>query len=158
MGSIDIEEQYDKIYRYCYFKLHNRELAEDITQEAFLRFLEHYNCLTAVSALKCLYTIARNLCVDEYRKSGTESIDESIPDTAMEEKLITNLTVRAALSRMPLEEQELLLLRYVNEVPVAAIAKIYGISRFSVYRKLTSASERFREELRKEDLHESMEG
>lgn len=54
----DIEEQYDKIYRYCYFKLHSRELAEDVTQETFLRYLEHYNCLTTVSALKYLYTIA----------------------------------------------------------------------------------------------------
>ena len=37
---MDIEEQYDKIYRYCYFKLSNQQLAEDITQETFLRFLE----------------------------------------------------------------------------------------------------------------------
>ena len=36
---IDIEEQYDKIYRYCYFKLKNQHLSEDITQETFLRFL-----------------------------------------------------------------------------------------------------------------------
>lgn len=32
----NIEKQYDKIYRYCYFKLHNRHTAEDITQETFL--------------------------------------------------------------------------------------------------------------------------
>lgn len=35
---MDIEEQYDKIYRYCYFKLHDMQLAQDITQETFLRF------------------------------------------------------------------------------------------------------------------------
>ena len=35
---MDIEEQYDKIYRYCYFKLYDKQLAQDITQEAFLRF------------------------------------------------------------------------------------------------------------------------
>ena len=33
----EIEEQYDKIYRYCYFKLQKREIAEDITQETFTR-------------------------------------------------------------------------------------------------------------------------
>lgn len=38
--SMDLEEQYDKIYRYCYFKVHQRETAEDITQETFLRFLD----------------------------------------------------------------------------------------------------------------------
>lgn len=151
--SLDIEEQYDKIYRYCYFKLHSRELAEDVTQETFLRYLEHYNCITAASTLKCLYTIARNLCVDEYRKLQTESIEESASDNTMEEKLITNLTVRAALSRLAPDLQELLLLRYVNEVPVSALGKIYGLSRFAIYRKLASASNTFREELRKEDDH-----
>lgn len=149
----DIEEQYDKIYRYCYFKLHSRELAEDVTQETFLRYLEHYNCLTTVSALKYLYTIARNLCVDEYRKHRAELMDESIPDYIMEERLITNLTVKSALSKLAHDEQELLLLRYVNEVPVSALGKIFGLSRFAIYRKITSASNKFREELRKEDYN-----
>lgn len=157
MVSFDIEEQYDKIYRYCYFKLRSRDLAEDVTQETFLRYLEHYNCITTASALKYLYTIARNLCVDEYRKPKTESMDESIPDDTMEEKLITNLTVRMALSKLAPDEQELLLLRYVNEIPVSALGKFYGLSRFAIYRRLTSASNRFREAMRKEDCHEYME-
>ena len=153
MVSFDIEEQYDKIYRYCYFKLHNRELAEDVTQETFLRYLQHYNCITAASAIKCLYTIARNLCVDEYRKIPIESIDESIFDNVMEERLITNLTVKEALSKLTPDEQELLLLRYVNEVPVLTLGKIYGLSRYAIYRKLVSVSNKFREELRKEGYY-----
>ena len=65
-GNLDLETQYDKIYRYCYFKLGSRETAEDITQETFLRFLERgYG---ERDALPYLYTIARNLCIDEYRK------------------------------------------------------------------------------------------
>lgn len=35
---MDLEIQYDRIYRYCYFRLHNAQIAEDITQETFLRF------------------------------------------------------------------------------------------------------------------------
>lgn len=152
--SIDIEEQYDKIYRYCYFKLHNRELAEDVTQETFLRYYERYNCVTAVSMLKCLYTIARNICVDEYRKPQMECLEESMQEVSTEEEMVTSLAVGAALSKLDKEERELLLLRYVNEVPIAVIGKILGISRFSVYRKLQAASNKFRNELRKEDLHE----
>ena len=44
----DMDEQYDKIYRYCYMKLKHRQAAEDVTQEAFLRFLEN-NTYKAVS-------------------------------------------------------------------------------------------------------------
>lgn len=156
--SFGIEEQYDKIYRYCYFKLHSRELAEDVTQETFLRYLKHYNFCNTASAMKYLYTIARNLCVDEYRKPKIEVIDESIPDTATEETIITKLTVRSVLAKLSHEEQELLLLRYANDESVSELAKIYGISRYAIYRKLTSATNRFRAELRKEDFDETLEG
>ena len=76
-----------------------------------------------------------------------------MPDYIMEDKLITKLTVKTALAKLTPDEQELLLLRYVNEVPVSALGKIYGLSRFAIYRKITSASNKFREELRKEDYH-----
>ena len=61
---MDLEEQYDKIYRYCYFKVNRREIAEDITQETFLRFLENSNYANTGKAMQYLYTFARNLCVD----------------------------------------------------------------------------------------------
>lgn len=66
--SMDLEEQYDKIYRYCYFKVHSRETAEDITQETFLRFFESRNYEDTGKPLHYLYTVARNLCIDEYRR------------------------------------------------------------------------------------------
>lgn len=60
-----IEEQYDKIYRYCYFKLYDKQLAQDITQEAFLRFYRQGLRLDNGKELPYLYTIAKNLCIDE---------------------------------------------------------------------------------------------
>ena len=155
--SLDMEEQYDKIYRYCFFKLHNRELAEDMTQETFLRYLQRYSNIAGVSALKCLYTIARNLCVEEYRRPKYESVEASESDGTMEERLIEHLAVKKALSSLASDEQELLLLRYVNEVPVSTIAGILGISRFAVYRKLKSAAKQFREAIREEDSCGSVE-
>ena len=35
--SISIDEQYDKVYRYCLLRVRHKETAEDITQETFLR-------------------------------------------------------------------------------------------------------------------------
>lgn len=152
--SLDIDGQYDKIYRYCYFKLHNRSLAEDFTQETFLRYLEHYGYATFPSSLQYLYTIARHLCVDEYRRPKTEPLCDSTPDCAWEEKLAISLDVRSALAQLSPDEQELLFLRYVNEVPVSTLAKLHGQSRFAVYRRITAASNKFRSTLQKEDLHE----
>lgn len=152
--SIDIEELYDKIYRYCYFKLHHRETAEDITQEAFLRYFQKYNCAAREQTLKCLYTIARNLCIDEYRKRPAAPLEESMQreETPKEEQILTSFTVRAALSELEREDQELLLLRYVNEVPVSAIGQILGISRFATYRRLLAAAKKFKDKLGKIDI------
>lgn len=151
--SIDLEEQYDKIYRYCYFRLHDQETAEDITQETFLRFFEKYRLSTAEQAMKCMYTIARHLCIDEYRRKHPESLQESfVQKDWEEEQLLTSLAVRSALSELESDEQELLLLRYVNEVPISAIGQILGISRFAVHRRLKNASEKFKDKLGKEEL------
>lgn len=149
---MDMEEQYDKIYRYCYFKLHHRETAEDVTQETFLRYFEKYDCGTKEQTLKCLYTIARNLCIDEYRRQPVAPLAESMQqeESLKEEQFLTSLTVRAALSKLESGEQELLLLRYVNEVPVSVIGRILGISRFAAYRRLLAVTKKFKDKLGKE--------
>ena len=151
---MSIDEQYDKLYRYCFFKLHNRDLAEDVTQETFLHYLERYGNLPEEAALKCLYTIARNLCVDEYRRGKREMTDELPPEEAEEYDTLTRIAVCAALEKLEESERELLLLRYVNELSVSTIGAILGISRFAAYRKVTSASKKFQAELKKEDIYE----
>lgn len=147
---MDLSEHYDKIYCYCYCKLKQRELAEDITQETFLRFLNHGRDFHAVHALPYLYTIARNLCIDEYRKKKPLLAieEEQLEDIGAEEKMFTGVSVRLALEELEEEERELLLLRYVNEVPVYVICRILGLSRFSVYRKLKSALQKLEESLK----------
>jgi RNA polymerase sigma-70 factor (ECF subfamily) len=87
-GAMDYEAQYDKIYRYCYFKLHNQTVAEDVTQETFLRFLESDTYKERGRELNYLYTIARNLCIDESRKRVTEELTEEITKEGPEERII----------------------------------------------------------------------
>lgn len=145
---MDLDEQYDKIYRYCYFKLRHRERAEDITQETFLRFFKHDPGMGSDASLRFLYTVARNLCVDEYRKRHDQPFDEEaqpveVSDPA--EEILTRVSVQAALCRLDPAEREILLLRYVNEVPVSVIGKFQGISRFCVHRKISKAIRKFKE-------------
>lgn len=150
--SMDLEEQYGKIYRYCYFKVNQREIAEDITQETFLRFLESSDYVNTGKAIQYLYTIARNLCVDEYRKRKMELLNEEVVDSNAEDDMITRVSVRMALAELDEADRELLLLRYVNEVPVSVICKLYGISRFAVYRRVSQAIKNLKGKLGKEDF------
>ncbi len=153
---MDIEEQYDKIYHYCYFRLYDKQLAQDITQETFLRFLQRDLYLDNNKELPYLYTIAKNLCVDKFRKKTVESLENITEETIYNpiEDWINNLTLKSIISKLPQEEQELIFLRYVNEISITAICKITGFSRFTVYRRLSKALKWLKEELKKEEFFE----
>ena len=82
---MDYEAQYDKIYRYCYRRLHHRQLAEDVTQEAFLRLLAAEGYRETGKAIRYLYTVARNLCIDEYRRHPTQELPVDLPSPDQED-------------------------------------------------------------------------
>ena len=145
---MNLEDQYDRIFKYLYFRLHDRHIAEDLTQEAFLRFLASRTYRDENRQLQYLYTIARNLCNQHYRdREITYSLEESenLPESeSFEQPLLQRLTLRDALDQLSPEEREMLFLRYINEVPVSAMSGLYNISRFAVYRKLNSILKKIR--------------
>ncbi len=148
---MDLEKAYDKIYRYVYFRVSDRMIAEDITQEAFLRFIGKYGSPREYE-IRYLYTIARNLCIDEYRRIKPESISEEMEETAAEGGISDeSIMVRQALSNLSEEDREIILLRHVNGEDVGTISKALGISRFALYRKIKNIEERLRAELEVEE-------
>lgn len=148
--AIDLQEQYDKIYRYCYYRLNNTWKAEDITQETFLHYLECDSYKDIGKPLAFLYTVARNLCIDEMRKKKTEELPEDLTDDGFENKLVDAVAVRQAVRELNESEQELLLLRYANEVPVSDLAKFYNKSRYAVYRDINRITKKLEVKLRDE--------
>lgn len=132
--SIDIEEQYEKIYRYCYYRLQNRELAEDVTQETFLRWFASDTYRNRGQLLQYLYTVARNLCIDEYRRPALRPVPGELPGD--EDDLLTSIALRTELDKLSAQDRELVLLRCVNEVPMAVLSSLYGMSRFALRRRL----------------------
>lgn len=148
----DIHEQYDKIYRYCYFKVKNAVLAEDLTQETFLRYFAQNSYTDCGKNMAYLYTIARNLCTDSFRRKKTEELKEELIGESPMHQVELTIVIRQALEALPHEEQEFLLLRYVNELPVKEIAAFTGQSRFSIYRKINQALWKLKQLLKEEDF------
>ena len=143
--ALDIEEQYEKIYRYCFYRLRDREQAEDVTQEAFLRWLASDTYRDTGQVLQYLYTIARNLCTDEYRRSAPEPYPAGPPCQKADPLL--SIALRAELDKLDTEDRELILLRYVNEVPVKVLCGLYQQSRFSLHRRMKRILKVLREAL-----------
>ena len=143
---MDIESYYDKIYKYIYFKVNNKTRAEDLTQETFLRFMKS----ECNEPERYLYTIAGNLCIDEYRRIKpvfTEDEDITQVEEIFEDKILEKQVLANALKVLSDEDREMIVLRFVNEEPIGEIAKLYGISRFALTRRLNKAKNRLKEEL-----------
>lgn len=121
---------YDKIYRYCFFKLRNSASAEDITQEAFLRFFAQNTDINAAY----IFTIAKNLCTDMFRKKQTEELSDNYPTEDFSDKSDTKIAVRTALEKLDEQHREILVMRYIAEMSVNETAESLGISRFALYR------------------------
>lgn len=151
---MDLEEQYERVLKYCYMKVNNRELAEDITQETFLKFWETKSYRSMGKEMAYLYTIARNLCIDYFKKkkedlSGEESFWENVPDNRAktEEASVRQVCVEQALGRLNGEDREMAVLRFIGELSVADVGAIMGMSRFAVHRRLKSVKEILKKEL-----------
>lgn len=146
------EEHYDEIFRYCARRLLTVEDAKDAVQEVFLRLAKSHALYDSrEKPLAYLYTCARNVCIDFSRRA--RSIDslnkvdaEGIPDPA-QERHQQDLLLADALSRLPSEEQEVLELRYGQDLKMADVAEILGKSRFALYRIEKHALSRLKEML-----------
>jgi RNA polymerase sigma-70 factor, ECF subfamily len=81
-----------------------------------------------------LFQIARNLAIDYFRQSGrnqalTENMKapDPVPETALDHAL-THDELRLALSKLNNEQREVIILRFILELPIAQVAQLLGTS------------------------------
>lgn len=137
---MDLERQYENLLRYCYMKTKNKEIAEDIVQETYLKFWQSKSYKDTGKEEAYLYIIAKNLCMDEFRRPVTEDIDEndSIVDVKVEssQQIVDRIAIEEALEKLPEDLKEIVVLRYINDLAVNDVARVMKISRFAVNRRL----------------------
>lgn len=157
-----IEQHQDRLFRYLIHLLGNRQTAEDLCQETWLRVLERGHQYKGDWKFETwLLTIARNLTIDLMRRKRAVSLDllcnpevgvglqpvaqtTPPPDWMQENERWERLN--RLLQRLPPACQEAFLLRAVEGLPLATIAERMKIpvatakSRF--YRSVAFLSER----------------
>lgn len=137
--SLELEDQYEKIYKYCYFKVKNKDVAEDLTQETFLKYFSQTSYINRGKQLAYLYTIAKNQCTDYFRRQQPIAYDDNLVAVDEITSIENSLTVQQAVNLLSKDLQEIILLKFSNELGVGEIANVIGVSRFAVYRKLNNA-------------------
>lgn len=132
----------DAIYRYIYFKV-PKDDALDLTESVFLKVWENlrsYRVSEGSTFSSWLYRIAHNAVVDHYRlhKEYAE-LDTNIPDekkdtdpVTMTERRMGQETLRTAISKLKKSYQQIILLKYINELENHEIARVLGRSEGSL--------------------------
>jgi RNA polymerase sigma factor (sigma-70 family) len=145
----------DAIFRFCLVKTSQKELAEDLTQEVFMRY---WQVLTdgkeMTNTRSFLYTIANNLVIDWYRKKKSVSLDVMQEQGFEAEQKGTNQVLDTEYAYIletidTLEEKDrvVVLLRFVEGLDPKDIAKILGESANVVSVRINRAIEKVQKKL-----------
>ncbi len=150
------DEYINRIYRFIYFKVSREEEAQDLASETFLRAWQHIQEGKDIKQLSAfLYSIARNLVIDHYRKkmitvSAEEADISGILTDEGKQKMKVEGTqeyaaLLAAMNKMKEEYREVVQLRYIDELSIGEIAEILGKNKGNVRVTLHRASKTLRD-------------
>lgn len=122
------------VYRFTLWLAGDSFEAEDITSETFIRAWVRINRLRTETLKAYLFTIARNLYLEQQRKKKKLIyLHDAYPDPAPEpgeviESQLEILRVQQVLQTMPEIDRAAFILRVQHELPCAEIARILGLS------------------------------
>jgi RNA polymerase sigma-70 factor (ECF subfamily) len=128
------------VYRFIYYRVGTVALAEDLAAETFFRALRSMSSFRwqGKDFGAWLMTIARNLTADHY-KSGRTRLEYTTEDMSAHDSStdgpestvlasLTNDALLHALGELPSEQQECLIMRFLQGLSIAETAKILGRS------------------------------
>jgi RNA polymerase sigma-70 factor, ECF subfamily len=147
--------------------LGDRERAEDLAQETFLRIVKGAQAWEHRARFQTwLFTIARNLCVDHARRDRFRRADsrdvqgpgdeppmiDSVPGQEIDpgrgaESALLRPVLQRALLSLPAEQREVFVLREQAGVPFREIAEMIGVNENTVKSRMRYALEGLRKAL-----------
>ena len=132
------ERYFDRIYNYVYARLGRVEDAEDLAIDTMTRSLTRLDLFQdqGVGFSSWVYRIAHNATIDHYRRNGKVTLvpleNAILPQTADPSELaleqLSNEDLRAALRDLTEEQQQVLILRFFQDLTAAQVADIMGKS------------------------------
>lgn len=128
----------DMVFRFIYFRVNDRALAEDFTSETFLRALRRISTISyqGRDIGAWFITIARNIVLD-HLKSARHRLEMTTADTlegkdhvASTEEAVLGLLqserLMAAVAQLGDEQRECVMLRFVHGLSVSETAHVMG--------------------------------
>jgi RNA polymerase sigma-70 factor, ECF subfamily len=123
------------VYRFLYYRTRSQTLAEDLTSETFFRALRSMNGFRwqGKDFGAWLMTIARNLTMDHF-KAGRTRLEMTTEDMTPHDDTtegpedtviagLTNEVLLKALTELPVEQRECLIMRFLQGLSIAETAR-----------------------------------
>lgn len=154
-----MREYSDDILHLVYTYVKNRTIAEDLTQEIFIKCYEKLNQFNQQSTIKTwLYRIASNHCKDylrswHYRKiTLSNKVFEHIPSMSkqVEEEVIKQSeenSLTNAVMNLPLKYREVVFLHYYEELSLKEMSKITSVNINTLKTRLKRAKELLKDKM-----------
>jgi len=132
------ERYFDRIYNYVYARLGRAEDAEDLAIDTMTRSLTRLDQFQdqGVAFSSWVYKIAHNATIDHYRRHGKVTLvsleQATLPQSADPSELaleqLSNEDLRVALRALTDEQQQVLILRFFQDLTAPQVAGIMGKS------------------------------
>ncbi len=152
-----------KLFHIAYRLLENSPDAEDLVQEAYLKLWDKRDGLSAVSNPEAFcVTLVKNMCLDLLR-SGKYVAGKQTVELTKEYNFATadNLEardeaqhIRRLMSRLPEQQQQVMLLRDVKECSYEEIEQITGLTAINIRVLLSRARKKIREQFNQMNQYE----
>lgn len=145
----DLYEKYHHdIYQFLFYMVKNKEQAEDLVQEVYIRVLKSYDRFEGRSSEKTwLFSIAKNVAIDFFRKQkgwkqrilekfdwSTQQVkDQTHPipeDIAILKEEV--MWVYRCLDQCTFDQRAVIILRYLHDLSIAETAEALGWSESKV--------------------------
>jgi RNA polymerase sigma-70 factor (ECF subfamily) len=162
------DRHYDAVYRYCYYRVSDVDQAQDLASEVFVRMVEKMDTFRVRGRplLAWLYTIARNLAIDLHRQNArakhlplehaAELGSDGRRDPARRVDLrLSAECLAAALKHLTEKQRQVILLKFMEGMHNAQVAKLLGTSEGAVKSLQHRALGALRRALERERCYEA---
>lgn len=132
--------------RTAYLIVRDWHHAEDLTQQAFVRIYAAWPRIRRESAEAYARKAVVNACLSDLRKRRPETPTETLPDGPVTSR-DTPLDVGQVLALLPQRQRAIVALRFLDDLPVAEVARALGIAEGTVKSQTSRALETLRAHL-----------
>ena len=131
-----VEQYADRLFRFAFSSLRNREQAEDVVQESFARIWEKVKTIDFAKAKSYLFTTAHHAMIDEVRQqqhfASIEDLTPTSENSTQSPYPDVNDILHKALATLPEAQRNALLLRDYEGYSYQEIGDITGMSEAQV--------------------------